>query len=128
MRLLVDTHVLIWWWLDDANLPAHLRLLIGDRSNDIRVSTGSGWEIATKVRCGKLPEMAPHIDSYDQLVTEDGFLHLPIQHDHAVAAGLLRGAHRDPFDRMIAAQAIIEQLIVITCDPAFRAFGCEVLW
>jgi PIN domain nuclease of toxin-antitoxin system len=128
MRYLIDTHALLWWWLDDARLPRPVRDELGDRGNDIHVSSVSGWEIATKVRLGRLPQMAQRIHDYGLLVTEDGFRHLAVRENHGVEAGLLSSRHRDPFDRMLAAQALIEEMAVVTRDPAFTAFGCEVIW
>ncbi|HVQ07767.1 MAG TPA: type II toxin-antitoxin system VapC family toxin [Allosphingosinicella sp.] len=128
MRYLIDTHALLWWWLDDGKLPQSMRSVLGDRGNDIHVSSVSGWEIATKVRLGKLPQMARRIHDYDALVTGDGFRHLPVRQNHGVKAGLLRGRHRDPFDRMLAAQALMEEMVVVTRDPAFATFGCKVAW
>lgn len=128
MRYLVDTHALLWWWLDDLKLPGAVRDELSHRDNEIHVSSASGWEIASKVRIGKMPQMAGQVRDYGALVTEDGFRHLSIRHDHGVKAGLLPGRHRDPFDRMIAAQGLIEGLAVVTRDPAFAAFGCKVIW
>ncbi len=128
MRLLLDTHALLWWWGNDPKLPPRLRSLIGDRRNEVNVSAVSGWEIANKVRSGKMPEMNDYIGTYDTLVVDDGFKHLAISHDHAVTAGLLEGTHRDPFDRMLAAQALTGQLTVVTRDRQIAAFGCATLW
>ena len=72
--------------------------------------------------------MAKRIAHYDRYVIEDGFLHLLIAPEHGVRGGLLEGDHRDPFDRLLAAQALIEDLTVITCDDAFADFGCKVAW
>jgi PIN domain nuclease of toxin-antitoxin system len=130
MAFLLDTHTLIWWWDDNARLPERIRDVMADPANDILVSAAVGWEMATKVRVGKLPEMAEAVadTNFDRWVVEDGFRHLDVRQDHGVRAGLLVGDHRDPFDRMIAAQALIEGLAVITRDPALAAFGCDVIW
>jgi len=128
MRCLIDTHALIWWWLDDMRLSPTIRAMMIDPAHDVHVSSVCGWEIANKVRIGKLPQMAEQVHRYDALVADDGMIHLAIRHDHALRAGLLPGAHRDPFDRMIAAQALIEGLTVISRDPAFAAFGCDAIW
>lgn len=128
MRLLLDTHAIMWWWLDDASLPLSTRGIIGDRSNEIFVSSVTGLEIAIKVRIGKLPTMAEAIHRYDILVREWGFVHLDVTQSHAVSAGLLVGDHRDLFDRLIAAQAISESMTIVTRDPEFAGFGCEVIW
>lgn len=128
MRYLVDTHTWLWWLMDNPRLKPRLRREMEDRANEIHVSSVSGWEIACKVRLGKLPEMAEHIHHYDGLVAADGFRHLDLRHDHALRAGLMSGKHRDPFDRMLAAQAMIEGMVLITRDPALAALGCEVIW
>lgn len=128
MRLLLDTHAGIWWWTDDRRLSTIVRSVIGDPANDVFVSSVTGLEIATKVRIGKLPSMAEHVNRYDRLVLDWGFIHLAVEQRHAVAAGLLAGEHRDPFDRLIAAQALGEGLTVVTRDRAIGSFGCAVLW
>ncbi|MES2444007.1 MAG: type II toxin-antitoxin system VapC family toxin [Pseudomonadota bacterium] len=125
---LADTHVLIWWWHDDDRLSSSARAILADSAARIFVPTVCAWEIANKVRIGKLPQMAPFVDRYDALVSADGFLHLDLRYDHALRAGALAGDHRDPFDRLIAAQALIEKLAVVTSDRAFADFGCDVLW
>lgn len=128
MRLLLDTHTLLWWWDDDPRLPAIVRDAIADAANAVFVSAASGLEIAIKVRLGKLPQAARRIHLYRESVTDDGFQHLPIREEHAVRAGLLAGDHRDPFDRAIAAQGLIEDLTVATRDPEIAAFGCATIW
>ncbi len=127
MRLLIDTHVLIWWWEDDSKLGRR-REVLADRSNDIWVSAVSAWEIANKVRRGQLPTMASRLSEYCLAVIDDGFSHLPIHEGHALAAGMLAGEHRDPFDRLLAAQSLQERMVMMTRDPEFLRFGCEVLW
>ena len=128
MRLLLDTHALIWWWLDGPQLPKSGRDAIGSPANDIFVSAATVWEIATKWRIGKLQEIEDPESQYAPLMARNGFVSLPIDDRHTMRAGLLPGEHRDPFDRLIAAQALIEDLTVITRDPAFAAFGCDVIW
>ncbi len=130
MAFLLDTHALIWWWDENARLPEHVRGILADPTNDILVSAATGWEMATKVRVGKLPQMAEAVAdaNFGLWVIDDGFRHLDVRHDHSVRAGLMSGEHRDPFDRLIAAQALIEGVAVISRDPAFAAFGCDVIW
>jgi PIN domain nuclease of toxin-antitoxin system len=127
-RFLTDTHTLIWWWNEDERLSESARTALVDRRNEIFASCVNAWEIANKVRIGKLPEMAPFVTSYNSLVVEDGFVHLDLRHEHALEAGLFPGTHRDPFDRLIAAQALAEDCVVITRDREFGTFGCKVLW
>lgn len=128
MRLLLDTHALLWWLTDDAQLSATARQWLGDEGNQVLVSAVSAWEIATKQRLGKLQGIAPVADWYSDLVAADGFLHLPVTHAHTLRAGAYAVAHRDPFDRMLAAQAELESLPLLTCDAALAAFACKTVW
>lgn len=128
MRFLLDTHTLIWWWLGDEALASNARDAIIDPQSDVFVSAATGWEIATKVRKGQLPEMLGRMPHFrDDLIT-DRFRHLDIRVDHGLLGGALSGEHKDPFDRLLAAQALTENLTVLTRDTAFTAFGCKVLW
>lgn len=128
MRLLLDTHALIWWWKDDPMLRVEARAAIMHPDHRIFVSAATGWEMATKVRKGHLPELQASLPSFIDDVTRDGFHHLPITAQHGVSGGSLPGAHKDPFDRLLAAQALIEDLVVITRDREIASFGCKVLW
>ena len=128
MRFLLDTHALIWWWLDAPQMGKSGGDAIGSPANDIFVSAATVWEIATKWRIGKLPEIEDPESQYAPLMARNGFVSLPIDDTHTMRAGLLPGEHRDPFDRLIAAQALIEGLTVITRDPVFTAFGCDAIW
>lgn len=127
-NLLLDTHSLLWWWFGDPRLPDRVRESLSARDHMVSVSTVSGWEIATKFRLGRLPEAAEIVEHYDSSILADGFRHLPLREGHGIRAGLLAGPHRDPFDRMIAAQALMEDMTVITRDREIAAFGCKVLW
>lgn len=128
MRLLLDTHALIWWWLDDPSLspPARAAMAAGD--HQIFVSAVAAIEIGIKVRRGKLPALREAIDDFDAAIDKDGFAPLSITTRHARDAGMLPGEHRDPFDRLIAAQGLLEDMTIVTRDPEFAAFGCKVLW
>lgn len=128
MRLLLDTHALIWWWKDDPILPIGARTAMADAGNDVFVSAAVAWEIATKVRKGQLSEIRERVPGFQDHVTKDGFHHLSITSEHGLRGGSLGGPHKDPFDRVIAAQALIENLTVVTCDREIAAFGCKVLW
>lgn len=129
MNLLLDTHALIWWWLDDPQLSPAARQAIGDDDNAVWVSAASAWEILTKQRRGKLPGLpADLVSSYTALLAADGFQPLAISTPHALRAGNHPAEHRDPFDRMLAAQAELEGLTLVTCDTALREFGCATLW
>ena len=128
MKLLLDTHALLWWWTDDPKLSHIARQAIADEGNQVLVSAASAWEIATKFRLGKLPHAAQALDRFNELVTADGFEHLPISYLHSLKAGAYSNEHRDPFDRMLAAQADLEKALLVTLDPVFAGFQCKVLW
>jgi PIN domain nuclease of toxin-antitoxin system len=123
-RFLVDSHALLWWLADDPALPRTARQLIAAPANEPLVSMASLWEIAIKRSLGKLdvPGDLP------QQVVEQGFVWLGIDPAHAWLAGALPWHHRDPFDRLLIAQALHERLAVVTGDPAFRAYGVDVRW
>jgi PIN domain nuclease of toxin-antitoxin system len=127
MTILLDSHVFYWWQIDDPKLSRRAAGLIEDE-DDVFVSAVVAWEIANKVRSGKWPEAKLLADRFFELIAEDGFLPLPITLQHAHLAGSLPGHHRDPFDRMLAAQAQIENVPLVTADPVFQAFGTRVLW
>ncbi|HET6587309.1 MAG TPA: type II toxin-antitoxin system VapC family toxin [Oleiagrimonas sp.] len=128
MRLLLDTHALIWWWTDASQLSATARGMIADEHNDILVSAASAWEIATKQRLGKLGLPQLTLRRYVALLAADGFVSLPITTEHALSAGSYPASHGDPFDRMLAAQAELEDLTLVSKDRALRLFGVELLW
>lgn len=128
MRVLIDTHALLWWFVDDPRLSAKARTLILDERTDVLVSAASAWEIATKHRLGKLPEAEEVATRFDQLVDADGFTPLPIRSRHALVAGAFDAQHRDPFDRMLAAQAQIERVPLLTADRALSVFPIKTLW
>ena len=128
MQVILDTHALIWWWANDPRLANGMRDLIEDKATTVFVSAISALEIGIKVRLGKLPEMQSRIGQFHEAVRDDGFVHLNLHYQHAITAGLLPGDHRDPFDRAIAAQGLVESLPIITHDGAFSDFGCKVLW
>jgi PIN domain nuclease of toxin-antitoxin system len=127
MKLLLDTHALLWWWTDDPQLGATARAAIAAPANEVWVSAASAWEIATKQRLGKLglPEA---VTRFNELIAADGFKLLAISAAHALRAGTHPAEHRDPFDRMLAAQAELEAATLLTRDPALQAFGCPILW
>jgi len=124
MCLLLDTHALIWCWMDDASLPDKARSAIIDPQRGVYVSAATAWEIATKVRKAHLPEMRSRLQSFQDDVSVDQFRHLDVRIDHGVRGGLLSSDHQDPFDRLIAAQALIEDMTVVTRDRTFAEFGC----
>ncbi|MEH3048238.1 type II toxin-antitoxin system VapC family toxin [Sphingomonas adhaesiva] len=128
MRTLLDTHALLWWWLDDAALPERTRRVIEDAGNEVFVSAATGWEIAMKVRRGKLAAIEDRMPRFEQAIADDGFRPLAVSMTHGLRAGALPGIHSDPFDRILAAQALVEGLVLVTRDRAILDFGCETLW
>jgi PIN domain nuclease of toxin-antitoxin system len=128
MRLLLDTHALLWWWTDDPQLSETARRIIADPANIVMVSAASAWELATKHRLGKLGEAGEAVVRFGDLVSADGFEHLPITYYHCLKAGAYAAKHRDPFDRMLAAQTELEGLVLVTRDPAFALFGVTARW
>lgn len=123
MRLLLDTHVLLWALADPAHLGDGARLAIQDGRNEVLVSAATVWEIAIKRAAGKLD--AP--DDLLGVALATGFGSLPISARHASIAGALPPHHRDPFDRMLVAQARVESLTVVTRDERFDLYGADVL-
>jgi PIN domain nuclease of toxin-antitoxin system len=128
MRLLLDTHALLWWVFDDRRLSRTARGVIADPGNEILVSSASAWELATKYRLGKLPSAAVLVQDLPGWTARAGFRELPISLAHAQRAGLWPQAHRDPFDRMLAAQSSLEDVALLSSDEALRAFGVQLLW
>jgi PIN domain nuclease of toxin-antitoxin system len=127
-RLLLDTHALLWWWTDSPKLSAKVRKLIANEDNSIFVSAASAWELATKVRLGKLPEAREAVQRFNELVLADGFVHLAVDHIHALQAGSYEQAHRDPFDRILLAQASVAGLTLLSCDAELKSFGVKLVW
>lgn len=128
MRLLLDTHALLWWLDGDQQLPDLARSLIASERHQILISAASAWEIATKVRIGKLPGAVEVADRFGEIMIDQGFATLPITIEHARRAGLLPGEHRDPFDRMLIAQAQIENLTLLSNESLFDQFRVQRLW
>jgi PIN domain nuclease of toxin-antitoxin system len=120
IKYLIDTHIFLWWLFDDPKLDAFSREIIKNPKHQILVSSASAWEIATKYRIGKLPEAKELVENYAQTLEKARFSELNITHAHALRAGLLPITHRDPFDRMIMAQGELENIPIITHDPAFH--------
>lgn len=128
MKYLLDTHTLLWWWTDDPQLSNRAREIITDEQNAIFVSAASAWEIATKFRLGKLPQAEGAMERFNELIQADGFEHLVMTYLHAMKSGTYHQAHRDPFDRMLAAQSEIENLPIISRDSALSAFNVSLVW
>jgi PIN domain nuclease of toxin-antitoxin system len=128
VRYLLDTHVLLWWLFDDERLSETARALVSDPEHHILVSSASAWEIATKHRLGKLPSADVLVTDITGWVRKARFGELAVTIAHAQRAGSWTQAHRDPFDRMLAAQSSLEDIPLISVDPALRTFGVDVLW
>ena len=128
MRLLLDTHALLWWLSGDTQLSLSARRAIADRRHDILVSAASAWEVSTKHRLGKLPGAGPLAVDFEREVRRHGFMALPISMSHAQSAGALTGAHRDPFDRMLVAQAREEKLALVSNEKLFDEYGVTRIW
>ncbi len=128
MNVLLDTHALLWWVLGNPRLSTVAATVLGDADTTIFVSAVSGHEIATKYRLGKLPVPARLAENLDQILNENGWQPMPLTMAHAQLAGRLPGAHKDPFDGMLAAQALVEAVPIVTNDPAFAGFGVKVIW
>lgn len=127
MRLLLDTHALLWWLLGDPRLAPAARIAIGDEANAVYVSAASAWEVATQARTGKLPAESLAHDFVDA-VESQGFLPLPISMIHGQRAGSLAGSRKDPFDRMLIAQAQAENLVLVSNQAIFDQYGITRLW
>lgn len=128
MRLLLDTHALIWWLAGDPSLSADARAAIADPGNEVLVSAASAWEIATKYRIGALPNAAALAADVRSALARQGFVELPITIQHGQAAGSLPGPHRDPFDRILIAQAMLAALVLVSNETVFDRYGVHRLW
>lgn len=128
MTLLLDTHVLLWWWSESDKLSPRVRALLIDPATAVVVSAASAWEIATKHRIGKYPAGGRILQSWSDRLHEDRFTELGITTAHAIRAGSMPGEHRDPFDRMLAAQSILESTPIASSDEALSALGAERVW
>jgi PIN domain nuclease of toxin-antitoxin system len=128
MDVLLDTHALLWWLTDAPPLTKVARNVMEDATNDIYVSAASAWEISTKVRLGKLPSGADLASDFLGYLDREGFRALPISTSHAVRAGLLPGDHKDPFDRMLIAQAQAENMPLISNELLFGQYGIRRIW
>ena len=124
-RLLLDTHAFLWWLADSRKLKPDARTAIAEPSALVHVSAATIWEIAIKARLGKVNPGTKHVD---EEIDANNFLELGISAHHAVSAGNLPLHHDDPFDRMLIAQARLEELTIVTHDRAFAAYKVPILW
>jgi len=127
VNYLIDTHVLLWWLFNDPKLCNISRDILKNPQNNIFVSSASAWEIATKHRIGKMPEAEELLANYEILLKEIDFTELSVSTKHALKAGSIEIDHRDPFDRMLMAQAEIEAMPIITYDKVFHKTSLNVI-
>ncbi|MER3482298.1 MAG: PIN domain nuclease [Meiothermus sp.] len=128
MRLLLDTHAFLWAVLEPGKLSRKVRARLEDTATVIVVSSASAWEIATKYRLGKLPSAATLVGGYAQAIAGLGAEELTISSAHVLKAGSWTANHRDPFDRILAAQADLEGLPLVTGDPVIAHFAVQTFW
>ena len=128
MQLLLDTHAFIWWFAGSEQLPLSARRLIEGDDNDVLISAASAWEIATKHRKGKLPEADPLVRDMTGAIADQDFEELSVTVDDAARAGALPGPLRDPFDRMLIAQALSRNLVLISNESLFDRYDVRRLW
>ncbi len=125
---LLDSHALLWWWFEPDRLSGAVRELLSDPATPVLVSAASVWELSIKHQQGKLPELNGVITDIPGLLQADGFEALPICLAHGLRAGGYSQGHRDPFDRMLAAQAELDRLVLLSADPQLSTFPCQTLW
>jgi PIN domain nuclease of toxin-antitoxin system len=128
LRLLLDTHALLWSASGVERLSRKAKEAISSYGNEVFVSAASVWEISTKFRIGKLPEADPLVYEFEESLLKLGFQGLPISLVHAQRAGLLAGEHKDPFDRLLIAQAQIESLVLVSNEMLFDKYSVQRLW
>ena len=128
MKLLLDTHAFLWWVGDTRGLSRKARSAIGSGRNECFVSVASGWEIAVKVSLGNL-RIESSLDRFlPEQLAANGFQPLAIDLKHTARVAVLPFHHRDPFDRLLAAQALEEELAMVTADPVFAKYGVRRVW
>lgn len=128
MKLLLDTHAVLWFWWDDARLAEHARRLIADASNEKLVSLATPWEVAIKVSLGKLDVGEPFTGFFPTFMSRSSFEWLPMRQQHFDQVVTLPFHHRDPFDRMLVSQALCEDISLVSRERVFDAYGVRRLW
>lgn len=128
MKLLLDTHTLLWFVLGDASLSVPARQLIEDAANSKLVSPATYWELAIKISIGKYALHEPYETFMDRAIRQNSFLILPVEPRHTAALINLPFHHRDPFDRLMVAQAMVENLILVSADAVLDAYPIQRLW
>ena len=127
MQILLDTHTIIWYAEDDSRLPGHIRRMIKDDFSDVFVSIISPWEMSIKNRQGKL-DLVRSFDDMVHLMQDNGFRFLPVHLNHVYRQDTLESYHKDPFDRMLIAQALTEGFTIVGCDGKFNLYSVRKLW
>jgi PIN domain nuclease of toxin-antitoxin system len=128
LKLLLDTHALLWALQDDAKLSRRAAAALSEETAEVFVSAVSVMEIALKHRLGKLPEAARHVANWQSVLAEVDATPLAISLDHAALAGSLDISHKDPFDRLLIAQSLLDRLPLVSNEKLFDSFGVERLW
>ena len=128
MRCLLDTHVLLWWRLDSPRLSDRARSLMADGSNTLLWSAASSWELAIKLALGRITLSEPLENYLPRVFRESRITPLAIEHSHAWAVATLPAHHRDPFDRMLIAQARLERVALLSADEEFDAYEVDRIW
>ncbi|RJR21239.1 MAG: type II toxin-antitoxin system VapC family toxin [Desulfobacteraceae bacterium] len=128
MRIILDTHCWLWWIAEPERLRDSARLVIADRNNEIYLSAASSWEIAIKYSLGKLALPEPPEDFVPKRLARDAVFPLPVQHVHVLHVSTLPQYHKDPFDRLIISQSLIEHIPIMTVDRQFESYDVKILW
>ena len=128
LKLLLDTHALIWWLAGDGALSERAREAIEDEANSVAVSAASAMEVASKFRIGKLQNAALLAQNFETIIADQGFTELPITVRHARLAGEMKIAYKDPFDRLLIAQSQADGLVLVSNEALFDTFAVQRLW
>lgn len=128
MRVLLDTHVFLWWITDDERLSPRAREVMVEGRNTLVLSAASGWEMAVKARLGRLSVAGDFASFLSEQLALNGIDTLPVTMAHALHVFELPAHHRDPFDRLLVAQALLEGMPIVTADPEIARYPVEVIW
>ena len=128
VKYLLDTHSLVWAFLDSFSLSKKSKKIIEDSKNEVYISPVSSWEISIKYHLGKLNEDENLFKKYKKYVIDSNFMEITINSNHSLKAGSLPKIHKDPFDRMLIAQAQIENMTIITADSSIKKYDVKTLW
>ena len=128
MRVLLDTSTFLWWITDSDRLGERVRQVLTDEQNEVWFSVASGWEIVIKAGLGRVSFTKDPEEFIPEQISANGFQILPIQLRHALKISALPSVHRDPFDRLLVAQALVEDLTILSGDSRIAAYPVDVLW